>query len=100
MKINIDEKAKIFVFNGMPKPSRKLEIAGPILGSSRSHFSNRGLEIENSHAARIMKTVVGSPGITIPIIPIATHIKPRSVKVAFFALVKTFLPVDTLFTNF
>ena len=78
----------------MPKPSRKFEIAGPILGSPRSHFSKRGFEIENNQAATIMKTVVGSPGTTIPTIPIATHIKPRRVKIVFFAFVKIFLVVD------
>ena len=77
-----------------PNPSRKFEIAGPILGSPKSHFSKRGFEIENNQAAMIIKTVVGSPGTTIPIIPITTHIKPRRVKVAFFALVKIFFAAD------
>ena len=97
---NIDERANNFALLGMPKPSRKFEIAGPILGSPRSHFSKRGFEIENNQAATIMKTVVGSPGTTIPTIPIATNIKPRRVKVAFFAFVNTFLLVDIHFFNF
>jgi len=95
VNINIEETAKIFAFSGMPNPLRKFSIAGPIFGSPSSHFSKRGFEIENNQAAMIMKTVVGRPGTTIPIIPIATHRKPRSVKVAFFALVKTFLLIDT-----
>ena len=78
--MNIEERANSFAFFGMPNPSRKFEIAGPILGSPKSHFSKRGFEIENNQAATIMKTVVGSPGTTIPIIPTKTHIKPRRVK--------------------
>lgn len=94
VNMKIEESAKNFALLGIPKPSRKFETAGPILGSPRSHFSKRGFEIENNQAAMIIKTVVGSPGTTIPIIPITTHIKPRRVKVAFFALVKIFFAAD------
>ena len=79
VNMKIEESAKNFALLGMPKPSRKFETAAPILGSPRSHFSKRGFEIENNQAAMIIKTVVGSPGTTIPIIPITTHIKPRRV---------------------
>ena len=98
--MNIEERANSFAFFGMPNPSRKFEIAGPILGSPKSHFSKRGFEIENNQAATIMKTVVGSPGTTIPIIPTKTHIKPRRVKVAFFAFVMTFFVGDIYLINF
>ena len=74
--IKINEMALIFALRLMPRWVRQSRINCPNALWFSNQFSNRGDDLEKAHAATRILTVVGIPGINMPINPMPTKINP------------------------
>jgi len=65
---NIIPDAQYFALRGTVPCSRQLRSVGPYLGCLSNHASTCGQPFHAAHAAKIRKTVVGTPGKIAPMI--------------------------------